>query len=78
MKIGIVVPFFWSFRGAVLEHAELQANALERRGVQPSPTSPGEPLHLLSSCKTSDISKRVAVAFWWNCDTGQPRGDRRE
>ena len=32
MKIGIVVPFSWSFWGAVVEHAELQAAALETRG----------------------------------------------
>ena len=32
MKIGIVVPFSWSFWGAVVEHAELQAAALERLG----------------------------------------------
>ena len=32
MKVGIVVPFSWSFWGAVLEHAELQAEALARRG----------------------------------------------
>ena len=32
MKIGIVVPFSWSFWGAVNEHAELQAEALEERG----------------------------------------------
>jgi phosphatidylinositol alpha-mannosyltransferase len=32
VKVGIVVPFSWSFWGAVLEHAELQADALERRG----------------------------------------------
>ena len=32
MKIGIVVPFSWSFWGAVIEHAELQAEALEARG----------------------------------------------
>ena len=32
MKIGIVVPFSWSFWGAVVEHAELQASALEARG----------------------------------------------
>ena len=32
MKIGIVVPFSWSFWGAVVEHAELQAAALEERG----------------------------------------------
>jgi phosphatidylinositol alpha-mannosyltransferase len=33
MKVGIVVPFSWSFWGAVLEHAELQAEALRARGL---------------------------------------------
>ena len=32
MKIGIVVPFSWSFWGAVVEHAESQAAALEDLG----------------------------------------------
>jgi phosphatidylinositol alpha-mannosyltransferase len=32
VKIGIVVPFSWSFWGAVVEHAELQADALAARG----------------------------------------------
>ncbi len=32
MKIGIVVPFSWSFWGAVVEHAELQAAALRDLG----------------------------------------------
>jgi phosphatidylinositol alpha-mannosyltransferase len=32
VKIGIVVPFSWSFWGAVVEHAELQAAALRERG----------------------------------------------
>jgi phosphatidyl-myo-inositol alpha-mannosyltransferase len=32
VKIGIVVPFSWSFWGAVVEHAELQATALEELG----------------------------------------------
>jgi phosphatidyl-myo-inositol alpha-mannosyltransferase len=32
MKVGIVVPFSWSFWGAVLEHAELKAEALRERG----------------------------------------------
>ena len=32
MKVGIVVPYSWSFWGAVVEHAELQAEALERLG----------------------------------------------
>jgi phosphatidylinositol alpha-mannosyltransferase len=33
MRVGIVVPFSWSFWGAVVEHAELQAAALRRLGV---------------------------------------------
>jgi phosphatidyl-myo-inositol alpha-mannosyltransferase len=33
MKVGIVVPYSWSFWGAVVEHAELQAAALRRRGI---------------------------------------------
>jgi len=32
MKVGIVVPFSWSFWGAVVEHAELQAAALRDLG----------------------------------------------
>ena len=32
MKVGIVVPYSWSFWGAVVEHAELQAEALQRLG----------------------------------------------
>jgi phosphatidyl-myo-inositol alpha-mannosyltransferase len=33
MKVGIVVPYSWSFWGAVVEHAELQADALRRLGI---------------------------------------------
>jgi phosphatidylinositol alpha-mannosyltransferase len=32
LKIGIVVPFSWSYWGGVVEHAEHQAAALRRRG----------------------------------------------
>jgi phosphatidyl-myo-inositol alpha-mannosyltransferase len=32
MKIGIVVPFSWSYWGGVVEHAENQASALRARG----------------------------------------------
>jgi phosphatidyl-myo-inositol alpha-mannosyltransferase len=32
MKVGIVVPYSWSFWGAVVEHAELQASALRKLG----------------------------------------------
>jgi phosphatidylinositol alpha-mannosyltransferase len=34
LKIGIVVPYSWSFWGAVVEHVELQADALQRRGLE--------------------------------------------
>jgi phosphatidyl-myo-inositol alpha-mannosyltransferase len=34
MKVGIVVPYSWSFWGAVVEHGELQADALQRLGVE--------------------------------------------
>jgi phosphatidylinositol alpha-mannosyltransferase len=33
MKVGIVVPYSWSFWGAVVEHAELQAAALRDIGI---------------------------------------------
>jgi phosphatidylinositol alpha-mannosyltransferase len=32
MKVGIVVPYSWSFWGAVVEHTELQASALRTLG----------------------------------------------
>ncbi|MBA2360862.1 MAG: glycosyltransferase family 4 protein [Actinobacteria bacterium] len=34
MKVGIVVPYSWSFWGAVVEHAELQAQALGALGIE--------------------------------------------
>jgi phosphatidyl-myo-inositol alpha-mannosyltransferase len=34
MKIGIVAPYSWSFWGAVVEHVELQAQALQKRGIE--------------------------------------------
>ena len=34
MKVGIVVPYSWSFWGAVVEHAESQAEALRGLGVE--------------------------------------------
>jgi phosphatidylinositol alpha-mannosyltransferase len=34
VKVGIVVPFSWSFWGAVNEHAELQAAALRKLGLE--------------------------------------------
>src|SRR3954469_19464422 len=34
MKVGIVVPYSWSYWGAVPEHAELQAASLQRQGIE--------------------------------------------
>jgi phosphatidylinositol alpha-mannosyltransferase len=34
VKVGIVVPYSWSFWGAVVEHAEAQAEALRRLGLE--------------------------------------------
>src|SRR5437588_3447523 len=34
MKVGIVVPFSWSYMGGVGEHADEQARALETLGVE--------------------------------------------
>jgi phosphatidyl-myo-inositol alpha-mannosyltransferase len=34
MKVGIVVPYSWSFWGGVVEHAEYQARALHALGVE--------------------------------------------
>jgi phosphatidylinositol alpha-mannosyltransferase len=34
VKVGIVVPFSWSYIGGVSEHAEAQAEALERLGFE--------------------------------------------
>jgi phosphatidylinositol alpha-mannosyltransferase len=34
VKVGIVVPYSWSFWGAVVEHAELQADALRELGCE--------------------------------------------
>ncbi|HET8751019.1 MAG TPA: glycosyltransferase family 4 protein [Gaiellaceae bacterium] len=34
MKVGIVVPYSWSFWGGVVEHAEAQMRALEAIGVE--------------------------------------------
>src|SRR5205809_6769353 len=34
MKVGIVVPYSWSYWGAVPEHAELQAASLQGHGIE--------------------------------------------
>jgi phosphatidylinositol alpha-mannosyltransferase len=34
MKVGIVVPYSWSFGGGVVDHAEAQARALETLGIE--------------------------------------------
>jgi len=34
VKVGIVVPYSWSYRGGVVEHAEAQARALRGLGIE--------------------------------------------
>ncbi len=34
MKIGIIVPYSWSYHGGVIEHAEQQARALKHLGIE--------------------------------------------
>ncbi len=34
MKVGIVVPYSWSYWGAVIEHVELKAEALRKLGIE--------------------------------------------
>jgi phosphatidylinositol alpha-mannosyltransferase len=34
MKVGIVVPYSWSYWGGVLEHAQNQAACLRELGVE--------------------------------------------
>jgi phosphatidyl-myo-inositol alpha-mannosyltransferase len=34
MKVGIVVPYSWSFGGGVVDHADAQARALETLGIE--------------------------------------------
>ena len=34
MKVGIVVPYSWSYWGAVIEHVELKVQALRELGVE--------------------------------------------
>jgi phosphatidylinositol alpha-mannosyltransferase len=44
MKVGIVVPYSWSFWGAVIEHAELQAEALRGQGLETRTIMGNDPL----------------------------------
>ena len=56
MKVGIVVPFSWSFWGAVIEHAELQAAALRSLGVETQDDDrqrPARPVHARRSTRGS-------------------------
>src|SRR5689334_21230429 len=34
MKVGIVVPYSWSYWSGVIEHAELQAESLQKLGIE--------------------------------------------
>src|SRR5712691_1228562 len=34
VKVGIIVPYSWSFWGGVVDHADQQARALNRLGIE--------------------------------------------
>lgn len=50
MKVGIVVPYSWSFWGGVPEHADQQARALERLGVDARIVIGHDPPGRLTTC----------------------------
>ena len=57
MKIGIVVPFSWSYIGGVVEHAECQAEALELLGVEALLIAGDDPPGSLSRALHYDASR---------------------
>ena len=74
MKVGIVVPFSWSFWGAVLEHAELKSEALRKRGhdvkIMIGNDPPG---HVHARAPPAARPPRRPAA---GRDPGRPHGDR--
>jgi hypothetical protein len=62
MKVGIVVPYSWSFWGAVVEHAELQAQALRDLGVETRTIMGNDPPGQFTRALLSDRScERLAA-----------------
>ena len=71
MKIGIVVPFSWSYWGGVVEHSEHQAAALRRRGHDVKIVMGNDPPG------TSRASSTRAPAATGLCRTGSSRSAAR-
>ena len=57
MKVGIVVPFSWSYMGGVGEHAECQAEALDALGVETRVLMGDDPPGSLSRLVHADASR---------------------
>jgi phosphatidylinositol alpha-mannosyltransferase len=57
VKVGIVVPFSWSYIGGVGEHAECQAEALEALGVETRLIMGDDPPRSLSRLIHADASR---------------------
>ena len=57
MKVGIVVPFSWSYLGGVGEHAECQAEALDALGVETRVLMGDDPPGSLSRLVHADASR---------------------
>jgi phosphatidyl-myo-inositol alpha-mannosyltransferase len=60
VKVGIVVPFSWSYIGGVGEHAECQAEALEELGVETRLIMGDDPPRSLSRVLHADASRTDA------------------
>ena len=58
MKVGIVVPFSWTFWGAVNEHAELQAAALRRLGVENKTLIGNDPAGQFTRASTRRVARQ--------------------
>ena len=73
MKVGIVVPYSWSFWGAVVEHAELQAEALRGHGVETRTIIGNDPPGSFTRVLTPPWAPRSSAA---GHHSGGPLGDR--
>ena len=77
MKVGIVVPYSWSFWGAVVEHAELQAAALggwaSTSGSSSATTRPGASPVSSTPARTS---RRAAAGGHPDRPLGDRAGER--
>ena len=62
MKVGIVVPYSWSFWGAVVEHAELQADALRGWGIETRTIMGNDPPGSFTRALHPRLGRRLAPA----------------